>query len=188
MYQLISQDIEPLKYQRQRFLGIFVGLFQCNPFEFSFLALESIFPIFVSFNSILMFPERLEYKLVVHQQPNGARKIIPDGIANPLLCIQGHHFAKVGHERFPFLRQLGLKIPFIGISCIEGDPQENELPVVIIHSLRAVDPTYGALYTKAQILGKTIPDKPLLFLQSGMSQQFFSQFYDFLNLVTFRHN
>ena len=159
--ELVTQDVEPVEQDREdprRILG-FHRMAACMPGPFEFLS-----PVLIASNTVVMLPEWSEHIAVIQKNADLLAETLPNHVVDPAACIEPHH----DFEEDSKVIALSRFIEIARIGCIEADPEEDEANVeVFMFILSPRQPTEGSMDAQGQSCRETIPQIPLLALETG---------------------
>lgn len=117
----------------------------------------------------MVLPEWMEDVTVVHQQPHGSRKTLPDRAVDPPLIVECDHPAEKVGEGGALARLDCLEFDFVGVCGVKCYPQEYKTNIGICSAgLSASDLANGAMDAQAHCLGESFAGCTLLGLEFCM--------------------
>lgn len=162
MHQLVSQYIEPVEDETQHLRAV-AGLKRLG--EGAGRGPEPLLPVLETVDPVMMLPEGIEDVAVVEQQPHWPGESLPDGLVDAAIGIERRQPLEEIQKCGPLAQRDRLKLPFVGIGGVEGDPEEDEACVVIVPaSLGPADPADGTVDSQAHCFGEACSDGALLVL------------------------
>jgi hypothetical protein len=129
---------------------------------------ETFFPVVLTDLAGLAIPKALKYIRVVQQGSNGFRILIPQqAFYSPAVFIQGTQLLDEQSEEF-LLAQTKSLVEIRRVGRVEGDPQEDELAILVIGQLGPLQPAERAVGAQRQVDRVLMPFVALAFFEAGV--------------------
>ena len=168
--ELVAQCVEPAEDHGQHIAG--TVLCQGMPGR-TVGGTESRLPVVSAVEAVEMVPVGLEDEFLIEQHADGTGVLFPDHACQAFPLVQLSKPLEEEAEQ-PGLRQTVLT-HLVGVGRVEGDPQEDEAPVLVIATLGPVEPGQRTVDAKRKEVGPVVSLCPLSHLQLFVRSRHFAR-------------
>ena len=118
MNQLITQDVQPLEHDGQHFLGVHSSERATGRV---LMPVETVDPLALENQAVVIIPERLEHKPVADQQANRLWEVLPYDSVQKMGLIGVHETVKEFQKQSCFGESASI-VNFVRVRSVERNP------------------------------------------------------------------